>query len=120
MTNHPAWNCHPANALMLGLIPRFLDLDDPRPAREQFDENYAHGGGWKPFKGFALVNIDWTGHQMPIPNWRLMYPGDPAYQPIGWCYLRDECIIAWPYNWVMIWKADGTITGGDWEICRMD
>ena len=120
MTKHPDWNCYPANAPMLGMIPLFLDLDDPRPAREQFDENYAHGGGWQPFKGFALVNIDGKGHQIPIPNWRLIYPDDPAYQPIGWCYLRDECIIVWPYSWVMIWKADGTTTGGDWEICRMD
>lgn len=120
MTNHPDWNCYPANARMLGLVPTFLDLDDPRPAKEQFNDRYAHGGGWQPFKGFALVNVNGDGTQKPIPDWRLMYPDDPAYAPIGWCYLREECIIMWPHSWVMIWKADGTLSGGSWELCRMD
>lgn len=38
---------------MLGYIPQFLDESDPRPAKEQIEENYAHGGGWRPIKGFS-------------------------------------------------------------------
>ena len=32
----------------LGFIPTFLHVDDPRPAAEQIDAAYQHGGGWKP------------------------------------------------------------------------
>jgi len=32
----------------LGLLPEFLDPKDPRPARAQLHEHYAHGGGWRP------------------------------------------------------------------------
>ena len=42
------------NSEHLGLLPMMLDPSDPRPAREQFDENYQHGGGWRPFNGFTL------------------------------------------------------------------
>ena len=35
-----------------GLIPSFLDLDDPRPAREQFNERYV--AGWNKFEGFTF------------------------------------------------------------------
>lgn len=40
---------------MLGLIPSFLSESDPRPAREQFDENYQHGGGWRPLPNFTEI-----------------------------------------------------------------
>jgi hypothetical protein len=36
----------------LGLLPDFIDQNDPRSAREQFDANYGHGGGWHPIDGF--------------------------------------------------------------------
>ena len=57
----------------LGLVPMFLTDADPRPAAEQFEENYAHGGGWSPFEGFTL----------DTDNMELSYPGDPAIFPIG-------------------------------------
>ena len=34
---------------MLGFLPMMLDDEDPRPAAEQLNETYAHGGGWMPF-----------------------------------------------------------------------
>ena len=37
---------------MLGLIPYFLHPNDSRPAKEQFNERYAHGGGWQQLFGF--------------------------------------------------------------------
>ena len=38
----------------LGLLPSMLSEHDPRPAREQFDARYGHGGGWRPFTGFRF------------------------------------------------------------------
>ena len=35
----------------LGMLPYFIDPNDPRPAREQLDANYQHGGGWVPSRG---------------------------------------------------------------------
>lgn len=89
----------------LGLIPSFLDPDDPRPAREQFDENYAHGGGWIPIKGFVKHGDSAV----------LEYKGDPPYEPIAAIALRDEMIIVYRYGLVAILARDGS-----YEVARMD
>lgn len=98
-------NFTPNDERYLGLIPTFLSEDDPRPAREQFAENYAFGGGWSP-----------------MPNWkldentrRLQYPGDPAMRPRGIAHLRSETIIVYESAWVAIVQANG-----DFEVARMD
>lgn len=94
---------HPrANLEMLGFIPSFLDENDPRPAREQFNANYV--GGWYPFTGFKL----WSDE-------RLKYPEDPPLQPLFRTSLRDEEIIVYEYAWVLIRQTDGS-----WEVARMD
>lgn len=89
----------------LGYIPQMLDLADPRPAREQFDSNYAHGGGWVPMPG-------WT---YDPANQTIKYPGDPALRPIARTALRDEQILLYPSAWVAIVQPDGRA-----EIARMD
>lgn len=86
-----------------GYIPTFLSLDDPRTAREQFNEHYI--SGWQPFKGFTF-NKDTLS---------LKYPGDPAYKPVSEMQFRDERIILYPHAWVLVLQKDGT-----WEVCRMD
>jgi hypothetical protein len=88
----------------VGIIPLWLDAEDPRPAREQLDEHYAHGGGWQPFEGFKLQR-----------NHAIKYPGDPALQPLALMRLRDEMIAVYRHAWVMILQKDGS-----YEICRMD
>lgn len=96
---------HPrANHDMLGLIPEFLSVDNPEPAAKQLGANYAHGGGWNPFKGF-IVNAETKA---------LKYPGDPAFGPIAKGILHEEEIYIYPHAWVMIWQKDGSH-----EICRM-
>lgn len=87
----------------LGFIPQFVLEDDPRPAREQFEERYAHGGGWHPMPGWSFA--DGT----------IRYPGDPAYKPIAWARLRDETIYVYDHAWVCIAHKDGTF-----EVARMD
>ena len=88
----------------LGWLPSFLDVDDPRPAKEQFHERYAHGGGWNPFKGFEMRK-----------GYSIKYPGDPAHKPLAQAKLRDELIVFYDYAWVAIIQPDGSF-----EIARMD
>lgn len=104
--NHPGvlmidMRYHPDN---FGLIPTFLDEDDPRPAREQFAERYVYGG-WKPQEGFT------TRDGKPT----LYYPGDPPLEPVGVMRLRDEMIFIYRFAYVAIFQEDGTF-----EACRMD
>lgn len=94
----------PHNHDYLGFIPDMLSEADPRPAREQLDTGYAHGGGWRPFPGFELR-----------PDNSLKYPGDPAMKPVASAQLRDELILVYPYAWVAIIQPDRVF-----EICRMD
>jgi hypothetical protein len=96
---------HPhANMEMLGLIPEFLDERDPRPAREQIDQNYRHGGGWQPFPGFTM-----------LPDGDLSYPGDPPTRLIAETHLRDETIRFYDCSWLAIVQPDGTF-----EVSRVD
>jgi hypothetical protein len=87
----------------LGFLPSFLSKADPRPAREQIDEHYQHGGGWSPFEGFTMY-----------PN-RLEYPGDRPMQLLAEARLRDERIRLYECDWVAIVQPDGS-----YEIARLD
>ena len=87
---------------MLGFIPAFLDEEDPRGAREQFNANYI--SGWDPFPGFKMqVNGDLT------------YPEDPPTKLLAEVRLRDEIIRFYEHAWVAVIQPDGS-----YEICRMD
>ena len=86
-----------------GIIPTFLDLDDPRPAKEQFNAHYM--GGWNCFEGFKWDRKNET----------LSYTGDPPMKPISMLTFRDEVIVLFPSAWVMIIQPDES-----WEISRMD
>lgn len=92
---------HPRAREMVGLIPTFLDVDDARPARDQFNEKYV--GGWNPFEGFKLDGVN------------IVYPGDPPYEPVAYIPFRNEEIIIYRFAWVMIIQPNG-----DFEISRMD
>lgn len=89
----------------LGYIPGWLDINDPRPAREQLNSGYAFGG-WQPFEGFKLSEGEYP---------YLTYPGDPPTIPIGATKLRDEQIIMYQHAWVAIIQKDRSF-----EVCRMD
>ena len=96
---------HPRADDFIGFIPDFLSEADPRPAAEQFNERYAHGGGWRPFKGFIL----------DTDTMNIQYPEDPPYAPVARIDLRDEQIYIYPHAWVMIYRNPT-----DFEIARMD
>jgi hypothetical protein len=86
-----------------GLIPGFLDTNDPRPARQQIDQHYQ--GGWQPTAGFAL----------DPDTMALSYPGDPTLRPVSIMLFRREIIALYPGEFVLILQPDTT-----WEVCRMD
>ena len=92
-----------ADLRMLGFIPAFLNENDPRPAREQFDERYRAGGGWRPTKGHTLK------------NGVLKYPGDPPQKYFAVILFRDEQILFFPHAFVAILQRDGSF-----EVARMD
>ena len=95
---------HPqATPAMLGYLPDMFSEDDPRPAREQADANYRHGGGWRAFRGFTML-LD-----------SLACPGDPPMRLIAETRLRDEVIRLYEADWVAIIQPDGS-----YEISRMD
>lgn len=89
----------------LGLLPLMLDENDPAPAREQFDKNYQHGGGWQPMPKFFLNTTTMV----------LTYPGDPPMRPIAVTTLRKEVIAVYPYSFVCIVQPDDSF-----EVARMD
>lgn len=89
----------------LGLIPSFFLDSDPRPAREQLNERYAHGGGWHPMTGFTLDSNKLT----------LNYPEDPPLRMLAMANLHHEKIMLFEYSWMVIQQKDGS-----YEVGRVD
>jgi hypothetical protein len=87
-----------------GMLLYMLDDKNPRPAREQLDAGYGHGGGWRPFKGHTLNE-----------DQQLCYPGDPPMALLARTKLREEVILLHDCSWVTIVQPDGSH-----ETCRMD
>lgn len=88
----------------IGMIPEWLNENNPAKARDQLNAAYSHGGGWQPFKGFTLQ-----------PDNSLTYPGDPPQRPIAEMHLREELIVQYEHAWVAIIQPDRSF-----EVCRMD
>lgn len=88
----------------LGYLPGFLSVRDSRPAKEQIDSGYRQHGGWMSMKGFTLSD-----------KLSLLYPGDPPQSPWAQAILRDEVILVYPGDWVLILQTDGSF-----EVSRID
>lgn len=88
----------------LGMIPSFFSESDPRPAREQIAERYAHGGGWSPLEGWKS-----------FPDGSIQYPGDPPKLVLWETKLRSETIRVYFNAWVGIFQEDGSF-----EVARID
>jgi len=109
----PTWTIIRGHHLQLGILPQFFLLNDPRPAREQLQERYAHGGGVPPFEGFT-PRLDGE-----VEFWRLDYPGDPPTLALAYCRLREEMIILFEHSWVAI-VPPGGVYDPDFVITRCD
>ena len=93
-----------------GLLPLFLDRDDPRPAREQIHESYAHGGGWHEFTGFT-PHIDWAD---PLKSY-LSYPDDPPMRAIAFALFGEELVLLFQHSWCAIVQPDLST-----DVARLD
>jgi hypothetical protein len=91
--------------LNLGFLPGLLSEDDPRPVREQMADKYAYGGGWNPMQGFTLDQNTAA----------LSYPGDPPMYPLATTVLRDEHLLLYPYDFLVVIQPDGSF-----EASRVD
>jgi hypothetical protein len=90
--------------IVWGYIPAFLDPDDPRPAREQIDEKYF--GGWRPGP---------RGLRFDVDSLALSYPGDPPKTPISALLFRQELLLLYESDWLVIVQRDHS-----WEVARID
>lgn len=94
-----------------GFIPMMLDTENPKSAAEQLHDGYAHGGGWRPFKGF-------TREQNGTRNqWRLRYVGDQPMYSITAVQMRDEVIVVYEGSWVTVHNVN---TPDEFVCARMD
>lgn len=102
----PAWLLlHPQmTPEHLGFLPGFLDEDDKRSAREQFNERYV--SGWMATGSDRFKLLD---------GYRLKYPGDPVLVPLAMTKLRDELIFLYEGEYVAIFQPDRSF-----EVARMD
>ena len=97
------------NPFVVAFLQDIFRGDDPRPAVEQANDRYAHGGGWRPFAGFEMTGADTTGGAA------IHYPGDPAMRELSRCTLNTETLILFEYGWVAVLQPDGSFV-----IARMD
>lgn len=94
----------PVGFEVVGYLETWLDEADPRGAREQLHERYAHGGGWFSYDGFTLDERN-----------RLLGEGDPPLAPLAQARLRDEVILIYRHAWVAIVQRNRTF-----EVARID
>ena len=90
----------------LGLLPFFFSESDPRPAAEQLNSNYAHGGGFSPISGWKRIDPE---------GFAIKYPGDPILKPLAIAQLRTEVLVFYPYEWLGIFQSNGSF-----EVTRVD
>lgn len=91
----------------LGLIPMMMSADDPRTLKEQIEENYAHGGGWRS-RGMEQFTFD------PITA-LAKFPGDPPMRPMAQFVCRSEALYFYDYAIVAVVDVRGVA-----EFSRMD
>lgn len=98
---------------VVGYLDQIFRTGDPRSAREQLEDRYAHGGGFRPNKGFMVRN----------DGEALVFPGDPedgeedeVFLPIAWTVLDNgEHLILYEGTWLRILHTDG-----NYDIVRID
>lgn len=92
----------------LGYIPLIITDEDPRPAAEQIEDRYSHGGGWSPLAGFAM-----------LPDGRVQYcveeDLDPPLEILAETKLRNETIRFYQSSWIAIIQPDGSFA-----VSRLD
>ena len=101
----------------LGFIPGFIKADDPRPIADQINERYVYGG-WRPQHGFTMVPWQQVREQGMKGFAQIMYPGDPAMNPIALTFHagdRPEIFMVYRYGYCCILQNDDSF-----EVARLD
>jgi hypothetical protein len=88
----------------LGFLPDLISQDDPRPVKEQLEDKYRHGGGWRPTPGFTVQD-----------GYVLKFPDDPPMKPLAMTSLRGEVIVFYDYSFLGVFQPDGSF-----EVARVD
>lgn len=106
------WKSH--NGYNLRNIGPFLQMilidADQRPAKQQINERYRHGGGWHAMKGWKL-HLD--KHNLELTS--ITYPGDPPQYPLASAMLNAELVILFPHDFLAVVQPNG-----NFEISRID
>lgn len=92
----------------LGFLPDILRDDDKRTVREQLEDRYAHGGGWRPMRSH--------GFRLNKKTWVLSFPGDPPFKPAAMCGIGAEIVVFYPQcSLLLVFQPDDS-----WEVTRVD
>lgn len=91
----------------LGFLPEFLSAASPAPATKQLNDNYSHGGGWRPIKGFTL--------EKALPDTVLKYPNDPDLKVVAATKCNNQIVLVFQHAFVAVLWPDGK-----YEVARMD
>jgi hypothetical protein len=90
----------------LGFLPDILLHDDQRSVKDQLEDRYAHGGGWRPIEGLKLNRKTMV----------MRYPGDPPYKPAAFTTIGKEIVVFYPQcSLLTIIQPDGS-----YEVTRVD
>jgi hypothetical protein len=89
----------------LGFLPDILRANDKRPVKDQLEDRYAHGGGWRPIKGFTMDK-----------NRVLRFPEDPPFYPAAIIVIGGETVIFYPNCSLLAVIAKD----GSFEVTRVD
>lgn len=94
-----------------GMIPAWLNSEDDAPLWEQVHKHYAHGGGWRDFEGFKVLQGSLTSGPFQI-----QYPGDPVYYELGRIFDVEsgEILVMFESSWVL-WTDEN-----ETKIARID
>jgi hypothetical protein len=94
----------------IGLVTMMLNPDAKGTAVQQLDAGYGHGGGWRPFEGFKMLEDG--NMQYGDPNEE---NADPPTQLLWEAQFNDETIRVYQNAWFAVVQKDGSF-----EVCRMD
>jgi hypothetical protein len=89
----------------LGFLTDIVLASDKRPVKEQLEDRYRHGGGFRPIHGFKMK-----------PNKILVFPGDPPFKPSAGAVINDEIVVFYRNcSLLAIIQKDGSF-----EVTRVD
>jgi hypothetical protein len=88
----------------LGLLLDILSASDRRPVKEQLEDRYRHGGGWRPIQGFRMQKN------------RTLLTDDASYRPAAAADVNGELVIFYKNcSLLAVIQQDGKF-----EVTRVD